>query len=90
MIVSVISAGAFTGIVDVCWILYFSADSVGIILSNAAVSSATDQGLDAIDAVRSARQVIPLVLGLLAVGIVVAPWVLEIFGHEYELSLIHI
>ena len=84
VIVSVISGGAFTGIVYVCWMLYISADSVGIILSNAAVSSATDQGLDTIDAVRSARQVIPLVLGMLAVGIVVAPWVLEIFGHEYE------
>jgi len=83
VIVSVISGGAFTGIVYVCWMLYISADSAGIILSNATVSSATEQGLDVIDAVRSARQVVPVLLGLLTVGVALAPWVLEIFGHEY-------
>ena len=83
VIVSLVSGGAFTGIVYVCWMLYLAADSAAVILSSAVVSSATERHLDAAAAVRSARSAVPVLLGLLLIGVVIAPWILAIFGHSY-------
>ena len=84
VIVSLVSGGAFTGVVYVCWMLYLAADSAGIILSSAIVSSATERRLDAAGAVQSARSAVPVLLGLLLLGVLVAPWILAIFGHSYS------
>jgi len=84
VIVSSIAGGTFAGVAYVCWMIYVAAESIGTILSSAIVSSSTERGLDAARAVRSARSAVPLILGLLALSILLAPVILSIFGSRYE------
>lgn len=87
-VVAALAGGAkFAGFAFVSWTLYTATDMVTTWLSNVIVSTAVEKGHDVDRALRQTRTALVPTLGLMLLGLILAPQILMIYGGKYAVDV---